>query len=402
MRWHKTTFPGVRHRKHPTRKHGVAFDRYFVIRYQHDGKRTEEGLGWASEGWSAQKASIELAQLKKAQKTGEGAVSLAEKREEAKKQRRARARQEKTFEEVFTKHYFPQAEADKDPQTYNRERSLFKKWLSPTLGNLSLLDIAPIHLEKIKSDMKKADKSPRSIQYAFAVTRQVFNWAYRNGLFAGENPVGKVAIPKIDNKRLRFLTREEADSLLKKLQTESLETWEMALLSLHSGLRASEIFRLTWIDIDISRGQMTAKDSKNTKTRVAYMTKEVKKMFLNKTPGKANDLIYPGPGPSGKQRREVSRVFERIVKQLGLNDGVTDRRDKAVFHTLRHTYASWLVQQGEDLYVLRDRLGHSTLAMTERYAHLAPDSGQGTVEKLENFLKQPEGTENAKEEAERV
>ncbi|RLB83565.1 MAG: site-specific integrase [Deltaproteobacteria bacterium] len=394
MKWHKTTFPGVRYRKHRTRKHGVAFDRYFTIRYFHEGKLREEGLGWASDGWSAQKAALELAGLKRAQKRGEGAVTLAEKREAAKNEREIRATEGLTFAEIFNERYFPQTKADKDPQTYNRERSLFKKWLSPTLGKLTLIEIAPIHLEKIKSRMKRADLSPRSVQYALAVTRQVFNFAYRNNLFTGDNPVKKVKMPKVDNKRLRFLTREEADSLLKKLQQESPETWEMALLSLHSGLRASEIFRLTWIDIDTSRGQMIVKDSKNTKTRIAYMTTEVKKMFLGKIPGKANDLIYPGPG--GNQRREVSRAFERIVKELGLNDGITDRRDKVVFHTLRHTYASWLVQQGEDLYVVKERLGHSTLQMTERYAHLALDSGQKTIERLENFLKQPEDKENAK------
>ena len=58
---------------------------------------------------------------------------------------------------------------------------------------------------------------------------------------------------------------------------------------------------------------------------------------------------------------------------MGLNEGITDPRQKLVFHSLRHTYASWLVQGGEAVYTVQKLIGHSTLAMTERYSHLAPD-----------------------------
>ncbi len=164
--------------------------------------------------------------------------------------------------------------------------------------------------------------------------------------------------------------------------------WEMALLSLHCGLRASEIFRLSWIDINAEQGLITVKDSKGNKTRFGYMTEQVKEMLLNKKIGKLDDLVYPAP--DGTQRREISRTYESVVQDLKLNDGITDRRDKVVFHTLRHSYASWLVQEGVDLYVVKDRLGHSTMAMTERYSHLAPENSKRTVKILENFLNHSE------------
>lgn len=383
--WEKTRFPGVRFRKHKTRKHGVQFDKYFAIRYQRDGKRKEEGLGWLSEGWTAEKAALQLAELKNAYRTGNGHARLAEKRKSVKQKKAKAKRQALSFQKIFTKQYFPQAQADKDRQSYNRELSLFNKWIKPVIGPLPLNDIAPIHLEKIKKSMKDAGRAPRSIQYALAVIRQVFNWSYRNSLFNGENPVKKVRIPSVDNKRTRFLTVQEADLLLPALKTKSREMWEMALLSLHCGMRASEIFRLTWGDINADNDTILVK-GKGNKNRFAYMTGAVKNMLLSKDIQGKSDLLYPSP--RGGQRREVSKTFKHVVNDLGFNEGITDRTGRVVFHTLRHSYASWLVQNGESLYVVKERLGHSTLAMTERYSHLAPENQRGTVKTLEKFINQ--------------
>ncbi len=333
--WKSTSFPGVRYRNHKSRKHGVKWDRYFAIRYQRDGKRKEEGIGWGSEGWTAEKAALELAELKNAFRTGNGRTRLSERRKDIKK-RAAKVKKERiSFSEIFTEKYYPQAMTDKDPQTYKRERSLFKKWIKPVVGKLPLKDIVPLNLEKIKKNMKDAGKSARSIQYALAVVRQVFNWSYRNNLFNGDNPVSKVKKPTVDNRRERFLTVDEADLLLNTLKNESAEMWAISLLSLHCGLRASEIFNLTWADIKRAEGLISLKDTK-TKNRMAYMTQDVKDMFLARDIGAKSDLLYPSPANGGR-RREVPRTFERVVKDIGFNEGITDRRDKVVFHTLRHS-----------------------------------------------------------------
>ena len=235
--------------------------------------------------------------------------------------------------------------------------------------------------------MKKAELSDRSVQYCLATIRQIFNFAYRNDLFNGDNPVKKVKFPKVDNKRLRFLKRAEADALLKKLKAEAPVLWEQALISLHTGLRISEILRLCWVDVDFEQGTLTAKDTKNKMTRHARMTGEVKAMLEAKATGKPNDLLYPGP--KGEVQTEVSHTFKRVVKELGFNEGIEDRRNKAVFHSLRHTFASWLVQNGVDLYVVKEMMGHSTITLTERYAHLKPQNSQSAVAVLENFLNEP-------------
>lgn len=382
-KWFSTKFPGVRYREHKTRKHGIRKDRYFVIRYQAGGLRKEEAVGWWSEGWNGEKAALLLSDLKNSYRQGKGEERLAERRLKVKAEQEKKKLKEITFKEVFEKQYFPHAKLEKSFKSYDREKGLFYNWINPVIGGVAFPDIAPIHIEKIKKNLMDAQRSPRSIQYCLAVTRQIFNYAFMHGLFNGDNPVKKVKQPKVDNKRLRFLTVEEADLLLSFLKIEAPELREMALISLHCGLRASEIFSLSWIDININQDTIVVRDPK-IKTRVAHMTETIRNLFLSKDIGKPTDLIFPAA--DGQKRKEVSTAFRRIVKKIGFNDGIKDRRNRVVFHTLRHTYASWLVQEGESLYTVKELMGHSTLAMTERYSHLAPGDTKKAVKKIENKL----------------
>jgi integrase len=387
MGWHKTEFRGVRYRKHPTRKHGVRFDRYFQIRYQKDGKRVEEALGWASDDWTAEDAALKLAELKKAATTGEGLATMAERREKRRKTKNQEACDRLTFKEFWDNTYFPQAERDKSKETAYREKSFYNKWFSSLLGAMPLKDISPIHLEKLKQAMSKEGGAARSVQYALAVIRQVFNEARRHRVFAGENPVRQVKSPRVDNRRLRFLTKAEADALLAELLGNDRPAWEMALISLHCGLRAGEIFKLTWADIDLGRGLIAIKDSKSGRSRFAHMTERVREMLLSKKTGRPGDLLYLGPG--GKVRREVPRTVQSAIVTLGFNTGREDRRDKVVFHTLRHTFASWLVQSGVDLYTVKAMMGHNSLSMTERYSHLAPENARQAARRFDVLVSKP-------------
>lgn len=78
--------------------------------------------------------------------------------------------------------------------------------------------------------------------------------------------------------------------------------------------------------------------------------------------------------------------FARALKARGLNEGMPDRRRMVVIHTLRHTFASWLVQMGTPFYTVSKLMGHSSIKMTERYAHLAPDTPKAAVMDLERIL----------------
>lgn len=395
-KWIKTSFPGVRFREHETRKHGVRPDRYFTIRYKLNGRDKEEGLGWSSQGMTAEKANARRSELTENQRIGQGVRTLQERRErEQARREREKAEKEKldrdtlSFGDFFHETYFPQAQANKSTRSHTREESLFRLWIGPVIKDVSMKAVSPFHLEKIKKNMADAGKSPRSAHYALAVVRQVFNHARILGLYEGEPPTTRVKKPTADNRRMRFLSHDEAGRLLKALREKTQEVYEIALVSLQCGLRAGEIFSLTWRDLDLERGILTLWNTQNTRTRQAFMTGEVKAMLAEKEHGGDNDLVFPDR--DGGKRTVISKTFNRTVSELGLNNGVTDRRQKVVFHSLRHSYASWLVERGVDLFTVKELMGHSTLSMTERYSHLGNGTLQRAVKELEAGIKQAQG-----------
>jgi len=292
------------------------------------------------------------------------------------------------FSEVWDR-YMDQAIADRGEKALRTESGLYDTWVKKDLADIPIRDVSPFHLERIKSKMNEKGRKPRSIEYTLATIRQVFNYARKNDLFAGDNPVGKVKIPRTDNRRVRFLSHAEADILLKKLKEKSKKVHNMALMSLHTGARAGEIFSLTWGCVDLETATMLLTDTKNTESRTAFMTDAVKKMLTGIKPDDPgmDDLVFPGKG--GVKIGQMSQSFSRVVADL-FNQGVDDPRKRVYFHSLRHTYASWLVTEGVDLYKVKELLGHKDLTMTQRYAHLAPDTLRGAVNVLEEALRPKE------------
>ncbi|MBC2716464.1 MAG: site-specific integrase [Desulfobacteraceae bacterium] len=379
-KWFSTSVPGIRYREHPTRKHGKKPDRYFMIRYRKDRKSCQESLGWASTDGITQAIAIErLSEIKRNIRKGEGPQSLSEKRamEKARREAVEAAQREAatnniTFADVWPK-YLELAKSTKTAKSVTTERISIEKWALPSIGKKRLSGICLLDLERIKKKMLDAGRAPRTIEYLMAMIRQIFNYAIDHSFFNGPNPAKKVKRIKYDNKRLRFLSVDEADHLLNLLKSRNIDLHDMSLFSLHTGARAGEIFSLEWTDVDTDTGQITFRDTKNADSRHVYMSDAIKTMLEGRQRTAAVEQTpFVFPGHNGRKISDISRTFDRIVEESGLNDGITDRRQKFTFHSLRHSAASWLVQAGTPLYTVQRLLGHKTAALTERYSHLAP------------------------------
>ncbi len=393
-RWIKSKHPGIRYREHDTRRHGVGNkpDRYYTIFYKLEGKMVEEAVGWASHGMTEKKAAAILAELHENHRRGTGPRTLKEKRGLATAERQEQEEQDKqdaadnlTLSAIFYDKFLPHIQANRrDLKSWKRDEGLFRLWIAPIIGSKPLKDIAPFDLEKIKKAMTKADKAPRSIVYALATIRLVFNFALAHDLYTGKNPAGpagKVKRPTTDNSRTRYLSREEAAALLAELATRSRDIHDMAFLSLYTGMRAGEIFSLTWADIDLAGGEIMLRKTKGNRNRAAFMTAAVKDMLQARTKSAPAGLVFPGR--NGAKIVQASDTFTRVVDKLGFNEGIIDREQRVVFHTLRHTFASWLVETGTDIYYVQELMGHSDLKLTARYAHIGENSLRAAVQRLE-------------------
>lgn len=367
--------PGIRCRQHATRRHGVKPDVYFVLRFTVDGKTHQEALGWSSEGMTLAKARIELSRLKEAKRTGEGARSLRERRvlESQKRKERELAEQAATAAQItvgefWQETYWP-VQAHKAKGSLVAENALWHKWLQPVIGECPLASLTAADLEKIKTSMLNAQKAPGSIKYALAIVSQLWNLAQRSGIVSGNCPTKYVQIPKKDNRRQRYLTREESDKLLAELARRSPISYDISIFALDCGLRFGEVAALCWEDCDFERGQMLIRDPKARANRFAFMTSRVKTV-LERRGRKTSGLIFFDA--KGNRLDRISKTFRRIADEM-FNQGVNDPRLRVCFHTLRHTFASWLVSGGVSLYEVKELMGHADFSMTQRYSHLSPD-----------------------------
>lgn len=385
VKWIKLE-PGIRCRQHPTRKHGIKPDVYFVLRFTVDGSTHQEALGWASEGMTLAKARIELSKLKEAKRTGEGARSLrerreleAKKKEELEKQRQIIQNASITVSQYWDTEYWP-AQAHKAKGSLIAEQALWNKWIAPEIADVPLSTLTPAHIEKIKANMLKFQKAPSSIKYALAVVSQLWNFAFRNNIVDGICPTKQVALPKKDNRRQRYLARSEAEEFLKALREHSQTIHDIAIFGLDCGLRFGEIASLSWEDFDFPRGQIFIRDPKARANRIAFMTTRIRNI-LDGYKNQRTGLIFPDK--NGNKRERIPKAFRKIADEM-FNQNISDPRLRVCFHTLRHTFASWLVEGGISLYEVKELMGHSDFSMTQRYSHLSPDGLQLAIKVIED------------------
>lgn len=222
--------------------------------------------------------------------------------------------------------------------------------------------------------------APRSSNYIKTVLRQIFNFARSRDLYFKENPAMKIKIKLADNKRTRFLTKQEAVLLLDKLYERNINLYDMALLSLYTGLRSKEIRFLKWEHIMWDTNRLFAKWRKNGNTDLIPLHPRLREALERRYKIKDSEFIFHDA--NGIPFKEIAKAFSKCVKELGLNNGITDKLNKVIFHTLRHTYASWLVTSGVDLYTTQRLMGHKSIHMTQRYSHLAPEYLEKAVNNL--------------------
>jgi integrase len=367
-------YAGVYYSESIIRKWRERPDRCFYIAFTEARTRKLrwERCGWASEGWTPEAAQRRRYEILEQDRAGDYKPKQETKKDQL------------TFAEYMDNHYLPWA--DENKKHARDDRSLYRNWLEPLFGSLTLKAITPFNLERLKKEMREKGKSPATVIHALGLIRQAFNRAVTWHLWSGENPCRSVTFPKVNNARQRFLSYQEADQLLQALEKRSPQVNRMARMSLYGGLRLGEIFGLTWSNVDLEHGILTVLDAKNGESRPIFITDQIRAVIEELKRVEPDELLFKTR--FGQPVVWMSKVFHDVVEELDLNKGISDRREKVTFHTLRHTFASWSVMSGVPLFVVGKALGHKTTVMTQRYSHLSPESQRAAFEAVANFSRE--------------
>lgn len=215
-----------------------------------------------------------------------------------------------------------------------------------------LRDITTKHIEEYKASLVDQVK-PSSINRYLTIIKSIFSKAVEWGRLT-VSPASKVKKLREDNQRIRYLTEEE----IRRLYLDAPQKIaDFLTLALNTGMRRSNILNLQWEDIDLKNGVIHVLKTKSGKGYEIPINNDVRKLLeprfnSNKT-GKVLDSV------------NFRKDFETVVRK----SGIADFR----LHDLRHTFASYLVMKGVDIYTVAQLLGHSDIKMTQRYAHLSPN-----------------------------
>jgi integrase len=266
----------------------------------------------------------------------------------------------------FAPQYLAYSEANK--RSARRDRFLLKQLLA-SFGQKRLKEISPWLIEQHKA-RRRREVAPASVNRELACLKHLFSLAIQWGKAQG-NPVKAVKFFREDNQVERILTSDEEARLL---GAANARLRPVLILALNTGIRLGECLALRWEHVDFDRGALRVAHSKSGKSRNIPMNRAVVQMLLAlRAAGSRDGPVFQ---VAGRPVRSVQRAFRLARRDADLRD--------VRFHDLRHTFATRLVTAGVDIVTVSKLLGHSTLAMTMRYAHPAPEDLRRAVLKLED------------------
>lgn len=234
-----------------------------------------------------------------------------------------------------------------------------------------LRDTTPVLVQQVKECMIEDGYGKHNINRCMQALKAVMHLAEKWGLAPEQNwkMITKLKTPK---GRVVFHTDEEIEQLLAACPSDA---WRLVvLLGCDAGLRRGEIAHLQWVDVDFEHNQMYIAPHKTENHRFVPISPSLRKALEKAKIGARKEFVVDvGWEKSRDSKDYLTSYYRQIAKRAGL---------KSFLHKLRHTFASRLVQAGIDLYSVSKLLGHSSIKMTEIYAHLAPDNLKRAVQCL--------------------
>lgn len=274
-------------------------------------------------------------------------------------------KRELTIDETFGKYWLEYASKLKSAKDVSKQITRILDYYS---RSALLSQIGNRELSELVYHFQKKGMQPANINRHLAVLRAAHNKARAVwGIEVKEVSFGLVWQQEPDS-RTRYLTDAEAAKLLSECAPHLKH---VVLFAIYTGIRKGNILSLKWQDVDLPNKQINIRvKSKRPggKIHSVPIVDDLLEML---------ETIEPKVGPvftfNGKPIKDVKSAWRRAVKDAGIAD--------FRFHDLRHTNASWMLQSGADIMLLRDTLGHSDSRMTMKYAHHSSTARKVAMEK---------------------
>ncbi|HAT2069218.1 TPA: site-specific integrase [Legionella pneumophila] len=247
---------------------------------------------------------------------------------------------------------------------------LHLNWWKQELGEYSLAEISPALIAEKRDKLAAGTtsrnelRSPSTVVRYLAALSHTYTIAVKEWGWVDENPLRKVTKPREPSGRVRFLSDEERSKLLAECKnSESPYLYIAVVLALSTGGRKMEILGLRWKDVDLNRGVIVLHETKNGERRVLPLAGHALELMKEHAKVRHVNCDFVFPSHNLQKSIDLRTPFENAL----LRAEIADFR----WHDLRHSCASYLVMNGASLAEIAEILGHKTLQMVKRYAHLS-------------------------------
>jgi integrase len=233
------------------------------------------------------------------------------------------------------------------------------------IGDLPLHKISIREIEHFLS-VKKAEASEWTARKYYTALASAFEKAI-GWNFLSDNPFRKVPKPKGKETYPLFFSRTEFEHLLSFITDKDFR--ELCITALFTGARLGELLSLEWSDIDFPQRIATIQNkeafqTKSKRNRVVPLNDTLLPVLMQRQRDALSETGYVFHRRGMKLKENfVSKTFKRDVRLSGLNPALH-------FHSLRHSFATWLVQDGVSIYAIKELLGHADVKTTQVYSHL--------------------------------
>ena len=277
-------------------------------------------------------------------------------------------------------------EAKQESRGFTRLKDAAKPLLE-YFGDSDITQLKESHVEHYIA-FRSQSVADGTVKREVGALSAAFNHAIKKHHWRIENPCIKAEVPKEPKGRVRWLTHEQAETLLQvarnpvdqkgsslSSQYKSPVLGDFIELALNTGCRKSELLNLKWNHVDLSTRLLYLEQTKSGEWQTVPINEDARQALVRRM--RLRDEVCPESpwvffhltsafnAEVGDKVKSVRKAFSTACKRAGIAD--------FHIHDLRHTFASWLVMNGIALFEVSKLLRHSSIQMTERYAHLAPD-----------------------------